>query len=353
MLVLSPGPGIGHPNVLNKAALPLIHHRSDEFKTIYNSIIAQIKMVIQGSHSEIVIMNGSGSTGMESTFMNLINPFDRVLIIDTGYFSKRFSQMAKMYHLNVLELSYAFNERYRIKDVSQMLKKHPDIKAIFMTHSESNSGTLQLIAPIARLCKKCDTLLIVDGVGGAIMNPLHFDRDGIDAYIMASQKGFMMSSGLVMVALSQKAMRKSISNIDRSYSFSYARMIQKFYDDARINTTPAISLYRSLHESLCMINQNSIEDCNRYYHELTIYTRKCLKQLGFMICNRKYFSNSIIVFAHNKLKASYIQKCLEEEDIRIELGLSDQNDRILRIGCMNAITKENMDHFLRVLESIV
>lgn len=353
MLILSPGPGIAHPSVLKKAGLPLIHHRSEEFKTIYNSIVAQLKLLLHAPHGDVILMNGGGSIMMETTIMNLCKPKDKVLVINTGYFSQRFALMARMHDLEVIELTYPMQEHYRLDDVKEVLKQEADIKAIFVTHSETNSGTLQILEPLGGLCKGSDTLLIVDGVGGAIMNPLDFEKAHIDAYIMASQKGFMMSPGIGICMLSQKGVERCKSFKDKSYAFSFARMIEKFHDDAKINSTPSISLYRSLHEALCILNQHPSSEWNQYYKDIAAYVRKSLKQMGYTVLNKRHASASVIVFECLKnQKASLLQQQLEEEGIRIELGLNDTQDKVLRIGCMNAVTLDDMEHFLCVLSQL-
>lgn len=347
MLLLSPGPGVCHPFVQRREALPIVHHRSDEFKAVYNSIAAQMKMVIQSKSCEMIIQNGSGSTGMETSLMNLFQAGDKIIAVNTGYFGERFASMARMQNLEVLECTY-FNEPYHLEDIETLFDKHTDIKGVLVTHSETSNGILNPLAPLGELCAKHHALFIVDSIGGMIMNPLHFDNDHIDCLIMASQKGFMMPPGLSMIALSPKAIEALTNHKVASYAFNFQNIIKKFHDDAKINTTPAISLYMALHESLCILNQYPISVWNRYYAKLHNQLQEGFIKLEYPICNQQYATNSLVlIHTKHQQKASQLQKLLEERyDIRIELGLQDRSDKLLRIGCMNYITEADIKKLL-------
>lgn len=353
MLLLSPGPGVCHPFVQRREALPIVHHRSDEFKAVYNSIAAQMKMIIQSKTCEIILQNGSGSTGMETSLMNLFQPEDKVIAINTGYFGERFASMARMQQLQVLECTY-LNEPYHIEDIETLFEEHKDIKGVLVTHSETSNGILNALTPLGELCKKHHALLVADSIGGMIMNPLHFDNDHIDCLIMASQKGFMMPPGLCMIALSSQAVEAATNHKVASYAFNFENMIRKFHDDAKINTTPAISLYMALHESLCILNQYPISVWNRYYAALHEQLEAGLMKLGYHVCNQQNATNSLVlIHTLHQQKASQLQKLLEERyDIRIELGLQDSTDKILRIGCMNYITEADINKLLDALREL-
>ena len=73
MLVLSPGPGICDPDVLQVLAQPCVHHRSNAFKQTYREIIEEMRKLLHAPSSEIIIMNGSGSYGMEGAVKNLLH----------------------------------------------------------------------------------------------------------------------------------------------------------------------------------------------------------------------------------------------------------------------------------------
>lgn len=353
MLLLSPGPGICDQDVLDVLAQPCIHHRSDLFKQTYRSIVSNMKVLLHAPHSEIILMSGSGSTGMEGAVKNLIASHDHVLCIRCGYFSERFYQMASYQNCTMYSLYYNMSETYIKEDVEWMLK-HYEIDAVLVTHSESETGSLQDLKILGELCHTYHALCIVDSISGVIMNEVHMDEEYIDCLIMSSQKGFMMPPGLSISALSQNAIKKMKQIHVKSYILDYKMMLAKYENDARIQTTPCIPLYLALSCSLGKLMKYSTKQLASYYHKLHDEVKQELMKLGFQILALGHESNSLIVCSTPKhLRASCIQEKLEKQGVRIELGLRDRDDRILRIGIMNAVKKQDLDIFLMHLRNIL
>lgn len=353
MLLLSPGPGICDRDVLNEIAKPCIHHRSTPFKNIYQDIVKDIKKLVNAPNGEVIIMNGSGSYGMEGATLNLLKKDDKVLSIRCGYFGDRLFSMARNRGCDMFSLSYQKYNSYDIHDVSWMLNHH-DIKALLVTHCESETGTLQDLWKLGELCHKHNVLFIVDSISGAIMNEVDMENMHIDCLIMASQKGFLMPPGLSISVLSQKAVQVMKEIPNKSYVFDYGTILKKFYNDARIHSTPSIPLYCGLHLALKKLNSVPLIELTTYYHDLHEYVRNKLKKLHFTIMAKGHESNSIIVCkVPHGYSACAIQKALEEKDVRIEVGLLDNEDKILRIGIMNAISIDDCDILLQNMREIL
>ncbi len=353
MKLLSPGPSTCDPQVYHIMSNPLIHHRSHDFLKVYQRIVHNMRKIVQDPKSEIIIQNGSGSYGMEGTIKNLFCPHEKVLCIQTGYFSQRFSAMARMHQLEVICIYTQFGDTFHLEDIEAAYTLHPDIKGILVTHCETQTGALQDLASIGKLADKYQTLLIVDSISGIIMNPLHMKQYHIDVVIMSSQKGFSIPPGLYMVALSEKAVKKMQTVDINSYVFDYKLILKKYYDDLKINATPAISLYLALDYMLEKLLEHDISHWNLYYHHLHTLLCNGLTNLGYQLTS-SYMSNSIAVCKTPPTKkASIIQKLLcNQFHIRIEVGLLDTSDRILRIGCMNYITRQDIQYFLKALNEV-
>src|SRR5690625_7880672 len=90
-----------------------------------------------------------------------------------------------------------------------MLKKYPNIKAVFTTYCETSTSVLHPIREISELIQqKSDALMIVDGVSAVGAVETKMDEWNIDILISGSQKAFMLPPGLSFVALSKKAQRQ-------------------------------------------------------------------------------------------------------------------------------------------------
>lgn len=353
MLLLSPGPGICDEDVLTVLSKPCIHHRSDAFKKLYIDCINKIKKLLHAPNSEIIFMNGSGSFGMEGAIRNLINKEDTVLSIRCGYFSDRFYQMAAYQSSSMYSLQYPKFSTYHLQDVEYLLQ-HRDIDVVLVTHCETETGSLQDLKSLGDLCHRYHALLMVDSISGAIMNEVFMEDWHIDCLIMASQKGFLLPPGISITALSKNAVAKmALVNVN-SYVFDYKTMLLKQHDDARIHSTPSINLFYGLHIALKKLTAVSSSLLANYYRTLHDDLRDSLTNLGFTIMSKGHESNSIIVCIVPKGNhAKAIQQQLEDRDIRIETGLIDPQDQILRIGIMNAVRKSDLDKLAHALEEIL
>ena len=353
MKLMSPGPSTCDPHVYQIMSKPLIHHRSHDFLNIYQRIVHNMRKIVQDPTSEIIIQNGSGSYGMEGTIKNLFHPHEKVLCIQTGYFSQRFSAMARMHQLDVICIYTPFGDTFHLEDIETALTLHPDIKGILVTHCETQTGALQDLASIGNLAHNYQVLFVVDSISGIIMNPLHMKHHHIDAVIMSSQKGFSIPPGLYMVALSEKAIKKMQTVCVNSYVFDYKLILKKYYDDTKINATPAISLYLALDYMLEKLLEHDISYWNRYYHNLHTVLCKGLTLLGYHLVSPCMSHSLAVCKTPPTKKASTIQKQLcDQFQIRIEGGLLDTSDRILRIGCMNYTTLQDIQDLLKALNEV-
>lgn len=353
MLLLSPGPGISDPDVEAELSKPCVHHRSETFKNIYREVVRDIKKIVHAPQGEVIILNGSGSYGMEGAMCNLLSAHDHVLSIQCGYFAQRMYQMAKQRNCIMYSLSYQTYQTYILEDVEWMMNHYP-IQHLLVTHCESETGSLQDLTPLGELCHKHHVLFIVDSISGALMNEVDMELMNIDCLIMASQKGFLMPPGLSISVLSQNAVKVMKQVTVQSYIFDYKSILSKFYQDARIHSTPSVPLYSALHVALQKLTKCTNQELAAYYHQIHQYLKHGLQELHFQIMADGHESNSIIVCKVPKTKkASVLQGALEKRGIRIELGLLDKEDTILRIGIMNYVHQKDFETLLFHMREIV
>ena len=133
MLLFSCGPTKCKNAILKRQSMEMTHHRSESFLELYASLITQMKQIVDCKDGEVLFLNGSGSSGMEASLLNVLNPNEALLVICTGRFSKRFSIMAKRMGCIVYELHVA-TRICLLEDLQQMLLHHPDIKALSLIH---------------------------------------------------------------------------------------------------------------------------------------------------------------------------------------------------------------------------
>src|SRR3954468_622371 len=244
--LFTPGPTPLLPAAQFAMAAADIHHRTAEFRTLYQRVLAQLKAFI-GSSNDVILLASSGTGAMEAAVSNLTSPGDRVLVLTAGKFGERWVSLAKAFGCQVDSVSAPYGQTFAIEEVRAKLK--PEIKVVFMQATETSTGTRHCVQSIAALTKETDALVVVDAITG--LGTTHFDVDGwgIDVIIGGSQKAVMIPPGLAYCAVSDRAWRRMETSKNPRYYFDL-RKERKAAANGESAYTPAVALIAALGAAL-------------------------------------------------------------------------------------------------------
>ena len=200
--LFTPGPTPLLPAAQFAMAAADIHHRTPEFRALFQKVLAQLKVFV-GTKNDVLILASSGTGAMEASVSNLTSPGDRVLVLSAGKFGERWTGLAKAFGLEADVLTVPYGQTFDLAEVKKALK--PEHKAVFMQASETSTAVSHDVESIAKLVKGTETLLIVDGITGLGTQTFDVDGWGIDVLIGGSQKALMISPGLSYLSVSEKA----------------------------------------------------------------------------------------------------------------------------------------------------
>jgi len=251
--LFTPGPTPILPAAQTAMASSAMHHRTPEFRALYERVLADMKDFI-GTKNDILVLASSGTGVMEGSVSNLTSPGDKVLVLTAGKFGERWRDLAKAFGCAVEIVSAPYGETFALKDIEQKIT--PDIRAVYVQATESSTGARHDIKGIARLVRKAsdDTLLVVDAITG--LGTTHFDVDGwgIDVIIGGSQKALMIPPGLAYCAVSERAWKRMETAKSPRYYFDFRRE-RKAAAKGESAYTPATSLFSALGAALDFIRQ--------------------------------------------------------------------------------------------------
>src|SRR3954464_9117729 len=254
--LFTPGPTPLLPAAQFAMAAADIHHRTAEFRTLYQRVLAQLKAFI-GSSNDVILLASSGTGAMEAAVSNLTSPGDRVLVLTAGKFGERWVSLAKAFGCQVDSVSAPYGQTFSIEEVRARLK--PDVKVVFMQATETSTGARHCVQSVAALTKDSDALLVVDAITG--LGTTHFDVDawGIDVIIGGSQKAVMIPPGLAYCAVSDRAWRRMESARSPRYYFDL-RKERKAAAKGESAFTPATSLIATFAASLDSLTSQAAGD---------------------------------------------------------------------------------------------
>ncbi len=278
-IILAPGPTPIPPEVLLAQAAPLVYHRGPAFGSMLRQITEQLQTLFK-TNNDVVIMTASGTGGLESAIANCFSPGDDVLVPLAGFFSERFTKIATTYGLNVRTIEYEWGTTVKADDVARALAEHP-VKAVLLTQSETSTGVVHDIEPVARAAKEAGALVIVDAVSSLGAVPFDMDGWGIDVAVSGSQKALSASPGLVFVAISDAAWAAAKDATNPRVYFDWATY-KKFYDlpDPENPWTPAISVVQGLQKALELYFQDGPEAAFERHALLSRAIKEGVRALG-------------------------------------------------------------------------
>jgi len=244
--LFTPGPTPLLPAAQFAMAAADIHHRTPEFRALFQKVLAQLKVFV-GTQNDVLLLSSSGTGAMEASVSNLTSPGDRVLVLSAGKFGERWVGLAKAYGLEVDLVSAPNGQTFAIDDVRKALK--PEHKAIYMQASETSTAVSHDVEAVAKLVKGTSTLLVVDGITGLGTTTFDVDGWGIDILIGGSQKAVMIPPGLAYLSVSERAWAAMETSKNPRFYFDL-RKERKNQGKGETAYTPAVALVAGLGAAL-------------------------------------------------------------------------------------------------------
>ncbi len=277
-LLLTPGPTAVPKRILDKTAVPMIHHRTKAYQTILERVNADLQKVFFTKHP-VLTFASSGTGAMEGSIVNCLSKGDIVLSFSAGKWGERYRDIARTYGLDVKSFEKQYGEAVKPEEVADAIKKHPGVKAVLITLCETSTAVLHPVEAIAKLTRGTDIILMVDAISGLMCDPLKMDEWGIDLVVCGSQKGFMLPPGLSFVALNEKAQKALTTSNLPKYYFNFTDTIKALKKNDT-PFTPAVSLVRGLEESLLMLLEEGVENVWKRHADVARFVRQQISDLG-------------------------------------------------------------------------
>ncbi len=246
--LFTPGPTPLLPAAQFAMAAADMHHRTPEFRALYQKVLAQLKVFV-GTQNDVLLLSCSGTGAMEASVSNLTSPGDRVLVLTAGKFGERWVALAKAFGCEVDVVEAPYGQTFDLAQVRKALK--PEHRTVLMQGTETSTAVRHDVEAVAKLIKEVapETLLVVDGITG--LGTTHFDVDGwgIDILIGGSQKAVMIPPGLAYLSVSDKAWAAMEKSKNPRYYFDL-RKERKNAAKGESAYTPAVALIAGLGAAL-------------------------------------------------------------------------------------------------------
>ena len=255
-LLMIPGPIEFEPAVMQAMAIPTPSHVAPEFVEVFGrSLEALRKVFLAAPDSQPFILAGSGTLAMDAAVANLIEPGDRAVVVNTGYFSDRMAAIAERYGAQVTQVRAEVGDSPPLAAIAEALAQG-DTKLLLATHVDTSTGVKVDVEPLGKLARSHGALSVVDGVCATAAEVFRQADWDIDVCLTASQKAIGVPPGLALLVLSGQAMavfERRRTPVQSYYSdFALWLPVMRAYESRKpaYFGTPAVNLVLALDVSL-------------------------------------------------------------------------------------------------------
>ena len=334
-----PGPTNVPERVRQAMAIPMEDQRAPDLPAFTLPLFEDLKRVFKTHDGSVLIFPASGTGGWEAAIANTLSPGDKVLAVRFGVFSGLWIEMCRRYGLEVEVIDCEWGTGIPVETVAARLAEDRahTIKAVLACHNETATGVTSDIAGVraALDAARHPALLFVDGVSSIASIDFRMDEWGVDVAVSGSQKGFMLPTGLAIVAVSPKALDATKSaSLPRGF-FDFAPML-KANRDGFFPFTPPMTLIRGLRASVDLLLEEGLENVFRRHRHLADAVRAAVAAWNLRLCAKKpeFYSDTVsaIVVPEGADAAAVVRLAYERYDLSLGVGLAQLAGKAFRIG---------------------
>lgn len=339
-LLLGPGPSPTPPSVLAALGKPTLGHLDPAFLAIMDEVRAMLRAVMRTRAELVFPMSGTGSAGMETCLVNLLEPGSRVLVGVNGVFGQRLAEVARRCGAEVVTVEHEWG-RALDPDALRAKRAEGPFDLLCVVHAETSTGAVSDVAACRAVADELGALLLVDCVTSLAGIPFELDAWGVDAAYSGTQKCLACPPGLAPVAMSDRALERLGARRTPVQSWYLDLTLVSSYwgDDRAYHHTAPIQMLYGLHEALRLVLEEGLEARWERHARSSRALWAGLEALGLELAVRP--AERLVPLTAVKVpdgvdEARVRSFLLEERGIEIGGGLGPLKGRVWRIGMMGA-----------------
>ncbi len=356
---MGPGPSCVPESVYAALARPTIGHLDPYFIEIMDAAKQNLKSVFRTTNELTLPVSGTGSAGMETCFVNLVNPGDKVLILVNGVFGTRMVDVAGRLGADVTAREFEWGTPVLVDAVREELAKKK-FAIVAVVHAETSTGVRNPVEEIGRIVEDHGALYIVDAVTSLGGIDVRMDDWSIDAIYSGTQKCLSCPPGLSPISFSSRAVEKLKSRpakvpnwyLDLSLIMNYWEGSKRAY-----HHTAPINMVYALYQALYDLLDEGLEESFTRHSDAHAYLVSELEKIGLTLLvapeSRLPMLNAVNC-PDGVDEAKIRSRLLGEHRIEIGAGLGPLAGKIWRVGLMgHTARRENVDRLINALKTVL
>jgi len=356
---MGPGPSDVHPRVLDAMARPTVGHLDPQFLGVLNDIRERLQAVFQTKNELTLAVSGTGSAGMETCVVNLIEPGDKMLVCIAGVFGQRMTDVARRAGATVTTIDVPWGQVFTAEQVQAAISQSGPFKVVGIVNAETSTGAAQPIPEISKVVHDAGSLLLVDTVTS--LGGMEVDVDGwqIDACYSGTQKCLSCPPGLSPVTFSPAAVAAMDARQTKVQSWYLdMSLVRQYWGTERLyHHTAPINMNYALHEALRLVLDEGLQARWQRHARVHESLKSELESLGL-----RYLADpahqlpmlNAVATPEGVDEGAVRKRLLDEYDLEIGGGLGEHKGKAWRIGLMGeSATPRHVEALVSALKTLL
>ena len=357
-VLMGPGPSDVSARVLQALAAPCVGHLDPYFLSAMDETQQLLRHLFQTENGLTIPVSGTGSAGMETCLVNLIEPGDEVVVCVNGVFGTRMCDIVGRIGGKLIRVDAPWGRSIDPDDVRKAVAGAAP-KVLAVVHAETSTGVCQPLADLAAIAKEAGALFVVDAVTSLGGMEVAVDEMGIDAVYSGTQKCLSCPPGLSPISMSDAAVKKLQNRATPVVSWYLdMNMVANYWGGERkYHHTAPINMVFALREALRIIAEEGLDARfarHRKNHQALVAGIEAMG-LSMVVRESERLPMLNTVYIPDGADDAKVRgTLLREFGIEIGGGLGDFAGKAWRVGLMgHACCRRNVVLFLSALETIL
>ncbi len=360
-ILMGPGPSDIDPRVLEALARPAVGHLDPSFVALMDDVKVLLQYAFQTRNELTFPVSAPGSAGMETCFVNLLEPGDTAIVCRNGVFGGRMQENVERCGATPVMVEDEWGQPVDPEKLAGAIRRNPQAKLVAFVHAETSTGARSDAAELCRLARDAGMLSVVDTVTSLGGIEVAVDDWGADAVYSGSQKCLSCVPGLSPVTFSTRAAEvvRDRRRPVQSWFLDLSLVMRYWGGDSKRayhHTAPVNSIY-ALHEALLMLREEGLQQAwaRHLLHHRALAAGLEALGLPFVVAEPWRLPQlNTVTIPDGGDDARVRTRLLEEFALEIGGGLGAYAGKAWRIGLLGqSARRDNVLHCLDALQSVL